>query len=518
MTLSKLGMFKILEIQFYNHQILTDVKVKLVGDNEEESKNYLSLIIGPNGNGKTQILQAIVGIFNSLADLKNNPNKKYSFEFEFRITYLLNQEKYIVEYKDKKFRVNDLFAFDIDTLPIPERVLISAFTFNDKFPLRESRGKLVNPGYYYLGLKSTTNNVFINNPSKDTIDNLCLAIKANKEIRNLSEGFKILGLKPELKVIYRRGRHFNFLLENDFFENRNISFENFGKLFNDYLKKKKRKSKQSSEETSKRYASEKYKLTLNSEERILETINYLNENIRNVTDTGIVYLNYIPKLNFLDESTLVEFKNHITPFQTLRDLEIIAYSGFEVNKNETSYSFDNASSGEYHIVSTLVNIIAFIEQGSVVLIDEPEISLHPNWQMQFMKVFSRVFRQYETCHFIICSHSHFIVSDLRKESSHITNLNYNPIANKIQATQITKDTMGWSPEAILYHVFGVVNVRNRYFENDLRTALNILSNKADKKQLKPIYERLIRFKLPDADPLKIVINDIQAYLDETPIN
>lgn len=57
-------MFKILEIQFYEHQILKDVTVKLVGDNEVDSKNYLSLIIGPNGNGKTQILQAIVGIFN----------------------------------------------------------------------------------------------------------------------------------------------------------------------------------------------------------------------------------------------------------------------------------------------------------------------------------------------------------------------------------------------------------------------------------------------------------------------
>jgi predicted ATPase len=511
-------MFKIFEIQFYDHQVLKDLTVKLVGDNEEDSKNYLSLIIGPNGNGKTQILQAIVGIFNSLAELKSNPNKKFTFEFQFRITYSLNQIKTIVEYKEKKLAVNSSYSFDIESLPIPERVLISAFTFNDKFPLRESRGKLVNPGYYYLGLKSTTNNVFINNPSKDTIDNLCLAIKANKDIRNLSEGFKILGLKPEIKVIYRRGRHFNFLLENDFFENRNISFENFGKLFNDYLKKKKRKSKQASEETSKRYASEKYKLTLNSEERILETINYLNENIRNLIDAGKLYLNYVPKLNFLVDSTFLEFENHIIPFQTLRDLEIIGYSGFEVNKNETSYSFDNASSGEYHIISTLVNINAFIEQDSVVLIDEPEISLHPNWQMQFMRVFSRVFRQYETCHFIICSHSHFIVSDLNKESSHITSLNYNSNENKIQAIPINKDTMGWSPEAILYHVFGVVNVRNRYFENDLRTALNILSNKADKNQLKPIYDRLIRFKLPDADPLKIVINDIQAYLNETPIN
>jgi len=511
-------MFKILEIQFYNHQVLKDITVKLVGDNEEDSKNYLSLIIGPNGTGKTQILQAIVEIFNSLAELKNNPKKKFTFEFQFSITYLLNQSTTTVVYRDNKLAVNDTLNYDIEKIPIPKRVLISAFSFNDKFPLRESRGKTVNPGYYYLGLKSTTNNVFINNPSKDTIDNLCHAINSNKDINNLSEGFKILGLKPEIKVIYRRGRNFTFLLENDFFENKNITFESFGKLFNDYLKMKKRKSKRTSEEILKRYASEKYRLTLNSKERILDTVGYLNKNIRNLTDAGKVYLNYVPKLNFLDESTFGDFKDHIIPFQTLRDLEVIGYYGFEVNKNETSYSFDNASSGEYHIISTLVNINAFIEQGSVVLLDEPEISLHPNWQMQVIRAFSRVFRQYESCHFIICSHSHFIVSDLNIESSHITSLNYNPIENKIQATPINKDTMGWSPEAILYHVFGVVNVRNRYFENDLRTALNILSNKAGKAQLKPIYDRLLRFKLPEADPLKIVIDDIQNYLNETPVN
>lgn len=507
-------MFKLLEIHFFNHPVLKETKIKLVGDGEELAKNYISLIIGPNGNGKSQILLAIVNIFNSISELKNK-SKKIKFDYDFRLKYILNDSLHIISYHNNKLFLNGMIDFEINDENLPSRILISAFNFNDKFPLRENRGKIINPNYFYLGLKSTSNNVFINNPSKNTIDNLCFAIMQNKDIVNLSEGFKILGLKHELKVIYKKGRNYNFLLEKDFLSQKNITASSFSKLFFDYLQKKKRKVKQ---ESVKRFANEKYISSLDSNGDIKLTINYLNESTQKITDTDKEFLNYKPNINFKDPYTVEEFKKHIIPFQTLRDLEIISYHGFEVNKNDTSYSFDSASSGEYHIISTLININAYIEENSIILLDEPEISLHPNWQMQFMRIFSKVFNKYESCHFIICSHSHFIVSDLNKESSHITSLNYNISENKIQAIEINKDTMGWSPEAILYHIFGVANVRNRYFENDLRAALNLLSNKSDKEQLKTIYNRLTRFKLPDADPLKIVIDDIQEYINETPIH
>lgn len=49
---------------------------------------------------------------------------------------------------------------------------MSAFSFNDKYPLRENRGKITHNNYYYLGLKSTTNSIFISNPPKEALKNL----------------------------------------------------------------------------------------------------------------------------------------------------------------------------------------------------------------------------------------------------------------------------------------------------------------------------------------------------------
>ena len=66
------NMFKLLKIEFIDHPILKDLKVDFCGEGEENAENYTTLIIGPNGTGKSQILLAVVSIFNSLVDLQSN--------------------------------------------------------------------------------------------------------------------------------------------------------------------------------------------------------------------------------------------------------------------------------------------------------------------------------------------------------------------------------------------------------------------------------------------------------------
>ena len=49
-------------------------------------------------------------------------------------------------------------------------------------------------------------------------------------------------------------------------------------------------------------------------------------------------------------------------------------------------TFDNCSSGEKHILFAFVGILNQIKDNSLILIDEPEISLHPEWQIKFAEV------------------------------------------------------------------------------------------------------------------------------------
>jgi predicted ATPase len=116
-------------------------------------------------------------------------------------------------------------------------------------------------------------------------------------------------------------------------------------------------------------------------------------------------------LDFESPLTFTDFTNSIEPLQLLSDLQIITFEKFEIKKLDTNFSFNDASSGEYHIILTFLNILSLIEENSIVMLDEPEISLHPNWQIKYMEIFNNIFSKFPNSHFIIVSHSHFLVSD-----------------------------------------------------------------------------------------------------------
>ncbi len=204
---------------------------------------------------------------------------------------------------------------------------------------------------------------------------------------------------------------------------------------------------------------------------------------------------------FLD---ILKKKNHRLP---------IKYDTFKVARSSSLYSLDRASSGEYHMISVFMGLLAYIEQDSLLLIDEPEISLHPNWQIRYMELFNLIFEDYPTCHCLIASHSHFLVSDLKAQSSSILSMTFSD--GQLRNELLDIDTEGWSPENILYRIFGVANTRNFYLESDIRSALSIIANREGNiDELQNILERLSRFNLVDNDPLIGIINSITTYISE----
>src|SRR5690606_16931407 len=106
----------------------------------------------------------------------------------------------------------------------------------------------------------------------------------------------------------------------------------------------------------------------------------------------------------------------------LESLDTLGLEGIKIKKANKEFSTGEISSGESSLLLSIVNIFSRIDRNSLILIDEPEISLHPNWQMKYMSFLKRAFSNFANCHFIITTHSHFIVSDLEGASSSITAL------------------------------------------------------------------------------------------------
>lgn len=507
-------MFKLLDLVLFDHPYLSDLPIKFYGDGEENAPNYVSLIIGPNGTGKSQILLAVINIINSIASLKKSEKRSYKFQYSYKLKYKYNDQIVEYIYFENELKIDGRhYRYSIDAVSLPNKLLISSYSFNDKYPLRYNRGKALNEDYHYLGLKSTTNNIFIFNPPKEAINNLYSAIQKGTDLLLLGEAFNILELKPEIKTVFKQGRNFKFLQHLTQHDINSITITQFTSLFRSFINNKKRKRITNETET-KRLGDEKIDrvLEITEDQNLGVLLNYLKSNFNRIEEVTNKQLNYTPTLNFTAADSAFDFSKHIVPFQTLRDLEIISFDRFEINKLNNAFSFDNASSGEYHILLTFLNILALIEENSLVLIDEPEISLHPNWQIRYMDIFAKIFKNYPSTHFVLASHSHFLVSELKGENSFIGALVFNNETKNINFKPINRNTFGWSAEQILLDIFEVATTRNYFIAERVGKILHALSQpnfnrESVLSEIRDLQSINIE-NLNDNDPMKMAIQKL----------
>ncbi|PIB26452.1 hypothetical protein BFP76_11050 [Amylibacter kogurei] len=194
-----------------------------------------------------------------------------------------------------------------------------------------------------------------------------------------------------------------------------------------------------------------------------------------------------------------------------RKLQLFGQMRLLFTKGDEIVAFDDLSSGEQHILSTTSQLLANLGERSVVLIDEPEISLHPDWQRQYIPSLLNTFTESPETHAVIATHSHFLVSDVEETTGSLTVAN----ANMGHFDSFDGDVFGRSADNILYRVFGLGSAGNRYVEHDLATALKMISGTedADLDRLREINERLRPLASHDNAALREILGSIKVYLE-----
>lgn len=174
--------------------------------------------------------------------------------------------------------------------------------------------------------------------------------------------------------------------------------------------------------------------------------------------------------------------------------------------------FSDLSSGEQQIIGMNARLLAEIAPYSLVIIDEPEISLHPEWQMRYVPTLENALRPFKTVHALIATHSHFMVSDIESQTATLVVASSGDHA---QFDFFEGDVYGRSPENILYRVFGVAATGNVNVERDLHDALSMLSGAMplQRKRLVDIRERLIRVCGPDNVVLREIVDELSSALE-----
>lgn len=184
--------------------------------------------------------------------------------------------------------------------------------------------------------------------------------------------------------------------------------------------------------------------------------------------------------------------------------------------------FQQMSSGQFHILKSIITLIAEIEDNSLVLIDEPEISLHPSWQVNYMSVLNDMVSGYKGCHVFVATHSHLIVTSLPLKNSDVIVTRKRKFSREILIESLKGSPSGWSSDMILYGVFGVINANNKSFEFDIDHVASLMSNwvysDANIQSLEIAISRLTQYKLPDSDPLTVFIVKAQAFLKKVKEN
>lgn len=85
---------------------------------------------------------------------------------------------------------------------------------------------------------------------------------------------------------------------------------------------------------------------------------------------------------------------------------------FKTNTNDL-ITIDQLSSGEKQLYAKVIMLKMLEPEDSIILIDEPDLTLHPKWQAEIMNLYSKIGKNNQ---FIITTHSPFIIAQTNYKS------------------------------------------------------------------------------------------------------
>lgn len=443
-------MFRMNKFRIDKHMLI-DKDLVLVNKDYDLSGNHFTVIVGNNGTGKSTLLGEIA---REVSRYKGNRLTLYS--------EITRQPERTIAISNSPF---DKFPLDMTTK--------TRFSSKSNKFYKEM-------DYYYIGYRgrSVTKHSRINK-SLEILMAHYLEKQNNEKIKEIL-GF--LGYEPVIEVSYRIRELDDLNLDGyqitfDYDKN---SYEE--KLANEFMTKAQEYNIKR-EDIKKISDSEKYK-----SQYVVFTLDY-NSDDRDEVYEDYKYLQFLKSIRKASQ----------------RQILLRRFDGTEVN-------ILNASSGEGNIISSLLPLIPVVRDNSMVLIDEPEISLHPYWQYRFFSVLEKIFAGINGCHIIISSHSHFIISDLPSNCSTVISLKNDK--DKIVEKILDCPTYGWSAEDILLNVFGLSSTRSYALSVKLSDVINKIGNVEEKDDEYRSNVSFLQELYPDIkedDPLKRIVKVVIEY-------
>ena len=163
---------------------------------------------------------------------------------------------------------------------------------------------------------------------------------------------------------------------------------------------------------------------------------------------------------------------------------------YTAKKNNTEkrdlFKIDELSTGEKTLLSKVLYLYFQDYKDNVILIDEPELSLHPSWQNKVLKIYENFAKQ-NNCQIIIATHSPHIIGSAKPEYIRLLKKE----DNKIVAIDNIDRSYGLEFDKILTDIMGVENLRTPEVAKDVRRLWELLEDEAyESQEYKELYQKL----------------------------
>ena len=239
-----------------------------------------------------------------------------------------------------------------------------------------------------------------------------------------------------------------------------------------------------------------YSTTLSREYKF---INIINSNvIKDIPSYIATRRNYLATIE--EDLTMKEITNKVVNeinsiFDILElDVKLKGFSKDEktmpIFENSAGEEFDinDLSSGEKQLFLRTLSIKMLEPKNSIILIDEPELSLHPKWQQRIVEVYKKIG---ENNQIILATHSPHILGSVSNENIFIL---YRDEKGKIEAK--TGDELyssyGQPVDRVLKDIMGLESVRTPKIEKDLEELRKLVDeDKYATKEFKEKYNELL---------------------------
>lgn len=477
--------FRVIKFKITNFLEVNNVEIDFYNKNELDKDFSCTLVIGENGSGKTELAIKLIDAFLDLDKYKvENKKRKNARSFDYELTYYLNGHTYEVIRENSGYEFKrDSETATFEEIRLPNKLIAQSFSFADKFNFNSD------DRYAYLGTRTASNASYVSHFQNTIAEILSKNILDNDFKIFLKDLLKFLKFDKKIGIVF----NINSVRKLSLIQYDYKAFEELYENFN--LRRTKSEV----------------------------GIHIEQSNLRDIHDKIIRYIEkykVADKNEIIYEFTLDEALNHKDLFEFytfmryLSYLKVLSNPNVRFSKYKQDIFMDLVSSGEKQIIYSFLSIYTTISSNSLVVIDEPEISLHPNWQMKYLNLLESLFSKYVDSHFIIATHSHFMVSDLKKGNSSVIVMSRN--AREISAYKYDSSTYGWSAEDILYNVFRVPSNRNYYIAKDVEEIAKAISMNSIDENIENKINTLkdIVPDIKEHDPLKTIISKIMEVVKE----